>query len=473
LSHSNIPKVIIIGVDGLEPSRIMEYTPDFKSRIDISFDLLSTLPPDTALAFPVAYTGLGLNKLLKTTPFRLSEYKIEESRLERLVAKRIIGKTYWDRLSHKNYKVCVLFPYLIRSIYDINATLITATADGKISVSSPKTAEHICDSVTELWNKKEEDAKRTPVLRKDHIGEFTRNINDFRKKEKILFKILDEASYDLVYFYTDILESQHLFWNDLKYTKYAYNLVENFLLHLIDKYSDEYLIIVHGDHGFVRREKYLVNVAKIAGNIFSRRSSNIVQFMKNFGLRFLAPEVAYILHLEDVAYRSYLKVKTKSGVKFTSDYLEIMDAALRSRSNIFYDPAFELRGFCGFYVKNESGFQRISLALKPYIKKLYDGRHDSRLKAIMVPTSNVVFELKENYATFYNEYAPSVMMNPRERSLPGVHGFRTALYVHSGPYKLKALTHQTALMIDIAPTVLNLFGVNDKCEGSPLVEVQF
>ena len=166
----------------------------------------------------------------------------------------------------------------------------------------------------------------------------------------------------------------------------------------------------------------------------------------------------------------YPKIK-KLGIHLGSDYVETTKTALRNKSDVLYDPSFELRRYCGFYVENEAAFKKIVTALRPYSERTYDVRHAARLRASTVPKSNIVFELKDNYASFCNENAPFRMLNPKGRTIPGTHSFKTAFYLHSARFKVKTLEREPAFMTDIAPTILNLFGLRSSTIGSPLVKI--
>jgi len=469
-------RVVVIGLDSLEPSLAMRYMPRFTYKMSMSFDMLSTLPPDSAIAWPVAYTGLGLHSLLKTTPFNVEEYKLESSPcLESSLAKRILGKAYWDRLGQENYKVCLLFPYPLNTIvsemdYHINGMAVFLTENDELRFFSQE-EEEIVRAIIDTWKKK---GHRRERKNKGFYERFKYDMELFTTKTEILYQILEKDAFDLIYFYSDILEWLHRFWNTPKYPYLIYKRVEDFLLNLIDSWGDRCLFIIHTDHGIGSRPRHLLNIAKVASGVLPRKSITIGNIARDFGLRFLLPEISCRLGLEEsVMYNIYPRIKEKLNLRYTTDFLEIIDEAQKANSQLFYDPSYELRDFCGFYIKDEKALQKLLVALNPYIERLYNGFRDSRLREIMVPTSNIAMKLKD-YCTFRNHFAPTVIRNPKSKFLPGTHAFKTKLYVFSGPYEIKKLLeNETALLTDIAPTILGLFGIRQETiSGYPLFRVR-
>jgi len=426
--------------------------------------MLSTLPPDSALAWPVAYTGLGLHSLLKTTPFNVEEYKLESSNLESLLAKRILGRAYWDRLGQENYKVCLLFPYPLNKIvsdtkYHINGMAVFLTENDQLRFFSQGEEEEIVRAIRDVWKKKGHIEEKK---QKGFYESFKRDLELFTEKTEILYQVLDRNAFDLTYFFSDILEWQHLFWNRPKHLGLIYRRVEDFLLKLIRRWGDTYLFMIHSDHGFTGRPMHLLNIAKAASHIFFDKSVNAVSIMRNAG-RFLASEMTCMLGLEKfVLCELYPRIKKRLNLQFRSDFLEIVKRERKANFGVFYDPSYELRDFCGFYVESDKTLKVLLLALERYTDRVYNGIHDSRLREIMAPTSNVAIKLK-GHCTFYNDFAPAIIRNPQARIIPGMHGFEMKLYLFSGPYEVKrVLQDQPGLLMDVAPTILGMYGIADK-----------
>jgi len=467
-------KGVVIGLDGLEPSLAARYMPRFSNMADASFSMLSTLPPDSALSWPVAYTGLGLQSLLKTTPFDVQEYKSESSNLEHVLARRVLGRAYWDRISQENHKVCLLFPYPLDKIVGemtcpSKGMAAFLTENDGLRVLSETEEPDIVAAISKIW----EGIEQRVAYKKGSRQAFDQDMELFARKIKTLYKVLETEYFDFTYFYSDILEWQHFMWHNREFLAAMYNRIEAFLLNLLRGWGDVCFFIIHSDHGFAARPSHLLNIPKVASSVFPkpRRVGNL---LRDWGFRFLIPEITCMFGLEKVMLLElYPRFKKKLRLRFKDDLLQMLEIKRDEGSGILYDPSFELRDFCGFYVESDDSLKGLLTSLTRYTETVYDAVNDCRLRDIMVRTSNVAIRLKE-YCTFFNHSAPMKVRNPQARIIPGTHGLYTKFYVFSGPYEVrKMLQDGPALLTDIAPTLLGIYGISDQVtSGKRLIDLE-
>lgn len=121
-------KVIIIGVDSLDPHVILRHRrelPNFSKLIDGSPTLVSKsiFPTDTIPAWASVYTGLhpGNHGVLYT----YDVFDPNLSDLRRLDISHIRGKTFWDYASQEGFRTIIVYPMLMYPAWEINGIMIS------------------------------------------------------------------------------------------------------------------------------------------------------------------------------------------------------------------------------------------------------------------------------------------------------------------------------------------------------------
>src|SRR3989338_6099771 len=124
-------KVVIIGIDGLDPHLLEAWKNDlnvssrlFKYYSDISIE--STFPPDSICAWTSIYTGKNPaeHALLESIDY-LSGKK---SQLNEDKTSSFKGKTFWDIASREGKTVCIINPFLAYPVWDVNGTMVAGPA---------------------------------------------------------------------------------------------------------------------------------------------------------------------------------------------------------------------------------------------------------------------------------------------------------------------------------------------------------
>jgi predicted AlkP superfamily phosphohydrolase/phosphomutase len=121
-------KVVIIGIDGLDPFLLTQWKNDLPNvnRLftDISeIQIESTFPPDSICAWTSIYTGENPAEhgLLESIDY-LSNRKLSNSKDRSIHLKE---KTFWDIAGRKGRTVCVLNPFLAYPAWKVNGIMVS------------------------------------------------------------------------------------------------------------------------------------------------------------------------------------------------------------------------------------------------------------------------------------------------------------------------------------------------------------
>jgi len=121
-------KVVIIGIDGLDPFLLSKWKNELPNLGSLFVDaseitLNSTFPPDSICAWTSIYTGENPAEhgLLESIDY-LANKKLTENE-DRSVVFR--GKTFWDIAGRNGKTVCVINPFLAYPAWDVNGIMIS------------------------------------------------------------------------------------------------------------------------------------------------------------------------------------------------------------------------------------------------------------------------------------------------------------------------------------------------------------
>lgn len=295
-------KTIMIILDGFDYSYIekhFEELPYLRSLYneDKLAPLESVVPADSIPAWTTIYTGLnpaqhGILESIDYLDFKnkkKGDYSI------------IQGNTFFDVLSKKGKKVFVFNPFMAYPAWDINGLMICGPVfeGGDVSTNCPKEVNlseipSIGGMVEQPSDKEMEDFyKNTMKLSQDQFDTFCK----YFEKEDYDFAFLGITTPDrmqhFLWRYTDPGDRTHpkrgrLFDSVLN----MYKLMESNVKNIIDKYGEEYNVVIISDHGHARRcektfyiNQWLINNGFIEDKSKKKRT---IEYAKNTAFKCMA-----------------------------------------------------------------------------------------------------------------------------------------------------------------------------------------
>ena len=483
-------RLLIIGIDGMDREYIehnLDSLPNFNRIFNESPQILSTsvFPPDSDTAWASIYTGINPAKhgvVDFVDPLERDKINIKES--EYLQQYNIIGKTFWDILDKKNMKTCLIFPHLIFPPYNlINGFMINPHPETEKLIFTPQ--NYLDDS--ELNSVK--IIKRIP-RNKLELQKYSENKAEVVESEfSFLKRMLNKGSWDLVLFYSSVLDSiMHIFWNYCdpddptypgknKFEKIIFDfhvLYDKLVGEIIEKYKKEYDIMILSDHGHYRRPTNLFNI-----NEFLRQKGYLKAVEKNS----IKSSKAKLKRLAvDIAQRTGMRPLAQTILRM---FPKIKDSYVRPDSINFNETVAhctDLSGlkaytYGGIIIREEnipSGKTKTEIineiikllenvtitenGIKIFKKKkkredLYEGEYITKYP-------DIVFNLIDNYGAGWDVNLPLFTRSLAHKFYPGSHRGRTPVFYLLGN-NIKIKKNRIELT-DVAPTVLELLGINSK-----------
>jgi predicted AlkP superfamily phosphohydrolase/phosphomutase len=460
-------KVLIIGIDGLEPSLIQHLIDLGKSRgFSILFEngsyalLKSSLPPDTFLAWPSIYTGL-IPQRLGLTSDHADPRDLKE--LNFLVRRKIIGRTFWDLVSKKNRKVCVINPLFSYPPWKVNGIMVVGPSLGLAgpTLSFPPREE--------LKHYKLGTYDRIPLLPHEYNQVLNEAIGRTKEVFTLAYKLFTEDNYDLMFVADYTLDNiEHHYWsfydassssNSKILNKYKnviidyYKLLDFLIYYFILKFSDEYTIIVLGDHGHEKRPSRLLSIERILHSRLSFKYS-LLEISK-----YLATLFTYYAGIDKLSYWIVRKLQTRGFIK----KLLPREEHYKDKKYIKIIKTYGIKEFIGLKlpikptkdlmvrIKNiliESGIAED--VISPY--EYYNVGEDVEFEA------DLFIKLK-GYGTLPSSKAFTVIPNFTRRIKFGSHAMYSVFFTYNS--KKKILLRSSIIGTqDVTPTILDLMRVN-------------
>lgn len=122
-----MPKVLVVGIDGMDPELVELYASDLPNLTSIGPDgevgrLVSTFPPDSIPAWCSIFTG--------TDPsvhgvFGHVDYLGGAAKAEISGAEALAGRTFWDAAGEAGVSVCVVNPFVAYPAWDVNGWMLS------------------------------------------------------------------------------------------------------------------------------------------------------------------------------------------------------------------------------------------------------------------------------------------------------------------------------------------------------------
>ena len=498
-------KVVLIGIDGMD-SRLVEKfqddMPNFKRIKEESpkIKMKSIFPPDTTPAWASIYTGLSpashgvinfVNIADKSGGYK--PFKIND--------KYFRGRTFWDIANTYNKKACIVLPCNIYPGWEINGTMVCRI--NKISSKGHPLSAFPKSILKKYPHSSLELNLLQGFISKAQLPELIATCKRRTWAEFDLgLKILQNEKWDLFFLYFSALDGiQHYFWSyfDETHPNYPgrnpyqdvirefYILTDETVGKLVNSVGSDVSIIILSDHGHgvrpyrllnmnevLRREGILVAKNKKSKPVNSFHSSKwlkqrLMNFVKHYGAGYFLMRLsqkfpiwkkllaspsaidwkrtlAYVSDLSTVKSYSYGGIRINREIK-GFDYEELIDQILNILSKI-KDP--------------DTSEKLVKWALRR--EELYRGPYIDEYPEI-------VLELKEGYGLGWEINGDLFGSGDIHNIQPGAHKLDTPIFFMMNSKGKRCLRNEITLM-DIAPTILDLLGVEERpiFEGKSIFE---
>lgn len=485
-------KLVIIGFDGFDKDLMKSYSDDlptlnkiFNSNQEIS--MKSTFPYDSETAWATIYSGLNPAKtgiVHFENPFVEKKTKIDE----KLISNQMKNNTFWDCLSNNGKRVCVLFPHACYPGWDVNGIMVCRSMKAKES----RTIQAHPDNTLDQYKNKNFDTMRDMPTQ----STISKTIKD---AEKLVQNELDlgislytQRSWDLFFIYSSTADFIcHCFWHycderDPYYIKNDemkgvikkfYIQYDNFVETFLNKIDNDTGLIIISDHGHgmrptrvvnfneMFRKNKLIDINKKGINI-NKNYERLLRILKGIISKYELSAFAQVFFArfpklkEDIAKskiidypKSICHVSDPSAIKsYSYGGIVINQKAIKSSShyegirNQIFDMFEDL-------VDPSTGTK-----IFQWVKRrddLYEGPFLDRYP-------DILFELNENYGVGWEICTDLITQSKTHLIQPGGHKLETPILLcHNLPQPKRVSVD----LMDIAPTVTELFDIKMNCEG--------
>lgn len=458
-------KLILLGIDGLEPNLVNTFVAQRKletfSSPSFTVRLASTFPPDSYLAWPSIFTGQDLAHFVNE--IMLSD--LGTSQLGHRVRDRIAGNTFWDRVGLSGHRVCIINPFLAFPPWEVNGFMISGPVEIKngISASFPK------------WVISKYDAPKMggisegfSLLPWEHSIFYRNCCSETMELARFTAKVIEHADFDLVFVTFLALDRiEHFFWRfgdpadpDKPFVNPHSESLANFYVLLdrvigtfLRRFGHEYTIVAFGDHGHGPRPYYLLalNEWLRRKKLLSSGEENIAEKLKEF-LTVITLQMLYTSGLDSFAYRIHRKFNPS---RFRHENFVLSSGAGTS-------PLFGFKQYGAFKMPDRMTgekyqYENVISLLRSYglLEQACAGRQDYTSSGrLSIP----VFKLPDRFGLYHRLYAPLIMKNFTRRLISGGHKDTTAMYVWCNDDTLKQSKSSGSIM-DVFSSILNFFGL--------------
>lgn len=467
-------KVLVIGLDGatldlLKPWASEGKLPMFQKLLSESCygNLESSRPPITIPAWNCLATGKNpgrigcfsfIQKASGSYDFRVYSQTVEKE------------EDIWDILSDNGSKVFILNAPNILSAYRINGHMVAGSlCTNEDRLTYPK------ELGEELRNLNYEmDMTDPDIFGSLNDKEFSRRHKEITEKHcKVLFKFLDKP-WDFGFFvFTELDRVQHQFWHKKDILLSHYQNIDNKLTQIINKIEsdgEKPNIFIVSDHGFGPNKKaFLVNEFLINRGFLELKRTPFLDIIKNLVSILRKPVILKMI--TPLLAISFIKPLYRSVTRQTG------------RTPIRWDrtKAFSYATWGTIYI-NLAGREPEGIVKEEDYEKLrseiIDGLNKISVKA---------YRREEIYHGKYLNLAPDIILDTDDNinSITSKVGYSSEFVEwHGGSHRLngtfiargpdiKENVETNAKIIDVAPTILHMFGmpIPKDMDGRVLKEV--
>ena len=486
---SNV-KVVIVGLDGATWDVILPFVeegklPTFKKLLNEgSWGILkSTLPPVTVPAWPSFATGKNPAKL-GIYNFVMVDNKTGKVRIVR--SSDIKSKKIWDYLSFIGKKSIVLnhpVTYPPEKINGIMVSGMLTPPDAKDYVYPPDILEDL--EKLEYIIEPDPEVVKTKWDTEDFISELIKTIQKRTEAAVHLMKNYPWDFFFVLFRATDIVQHKQ-FQNKEKLLK-IYTGIDKSLSIILETVPENTIIILMSDHGFCEFKKsfnitkwlYEMGYVKLKRKSGSTGSSKRSVLMKLGITQASVLKILRELRLEWI--REYLPVTIKSKLTPSSVEIDLKESAVYP--GILFTGASQYLSINREKIRDEEKYERLREEL---ISGLLDFKDPETGDHII----EAVYKKEEVYSGPYLNEAPDIVFllkrgysltTSLDLSTPvvekisspfGTHHMDGILLAH-GPGIKRGHKIETAEIIDIAPTILHIFGllIPKDMDGRVLMEI--
>ena len=462
-------KIIIIGIDGLDPFLLSEWKSElpnmgklFNNVSEIKAD--STFPPDSICAWTSIYTGQNPAEhgMLESIDY-LASRKVSESEDRSIHFK---GKTFWDIAGREGKTVCVINPFLAYPAWEVNGVMVSGPVfeGGEISVYPEGILnEYNFPSIGGIVDFPDEK----------NLGEF---IEDTKRNTKELaevsLKMYKDQKPDLFFLaFLTMDRIKHFLWrftdkDDIYYpgdTDYKnsikdfYVLFDNIIGKFKDSLEDDTCLMVISDHGHRRRCSKCLNLNEIlrkSGYIIIN-GSGLNGFVKSLLERAKIFTIATLSKcgLQDWIYKLARFIPNRKALK-KSTYLFNKESSAVSLSNICGTNPFggidinaatneeykELRErvINELWGLNKTLGKDIFILIKKR-EELYSGKYEKKIP-------DIIFELDGEYGVGMDFYTSPVTPNYTHKKISGGHKSEAVLLTDSNNAKVNIIKQPDSIV---------------------------
>ncbi len=474
-------KLVIIGIDGMDFDLYDKWKDELPNLRKLQTQglgkpLESVYPPDSICAWTTIFTGLDPSEhgLLYTINYlnNNADIQIDNSAFK--------GKTFWDKLSVQDKRVCIVNPFLAYPPWKVNGSMIS----GPVFIDG--TNKSYPDEIKYEYTLPEMGGIIDFPTEKSILQFYERTVKSTNDLTNFGLEILKKEPWDLFFItFLTLDRIKHFLWryqdeNDPTYPglnnlnnsiKNFYILFDKIIGHFEASISSDTNLIVISDHGHQRRCYRIINLnefLRIKGFLIpSIRSNKIIN------------KYYLIEKLKSLVLKSISKFKIEDFASKLIKYIPYKNELKKSTFSIDFDESFafldiEFSGknpSCGIRVNKklieEKGMDyelvrnniiidiseltdsETNKKVVKWIKKreeVYSGKYIDRFPDILV-------ELNENYGVDFSLYDKLIVNSVTHRKISGGHRTYGVLFSKN---KLEINKTQFNLL-DISPVILSHF----------------
>ena len=456
----------MIGIDGLEPLFVECLVRSGRSK-GFSFFLengayallKSTFLPDTFLAWPTIYTGLlPYHFGLKPEPENPVVLKVDSLRVRNM----LIGKTFWDIASKKGKKVCIVNSIFAYPPWKVNGVMVSGPSFGlKGQTLSEPPRDDISVYRVGMYS-------LTPLLSYEYHKTYSEAIEQLKDVFLLAYKLFNEDSYDLMFVADYTLDRiEHYYWrfNDPKdplCPKFInsfrnaiddyYKILDHILSLFIEKFSDEYTIVVLGDHGHTRRPLKLISIDKII-NPKLRNHYSSSEVIRLVGMLF-----THYTKIDNILYWFLKRFQEKGFIG------RILLKENRNSHPLLIESIkeFGLKEYIGLKIRSDCPDLVVSklreiLAKTEIVEEVFTPYEYYEVSSFREFPADIFVKLK-GLGNMQSAKSFLVLPNFTRRIVSGGHGMYSMLLIRD-PNRRIHLRKTPVRVQDIAPSVLNILGI--------------
>ncbi len=476
-------KVIVIGLDGatwnlLEPWAMDGSLPTIKSLMDSGVwgELESTIPPVTFPAWKCYSTGKNPGKLGVYNFFKLN---MIEKKKRFHDSRDFKSREIWDFLGDNGLKCGIINMPTTYPPKSVNGFMVAGYPSLDNGYTFPPSLEDELENEGYIITPKLVFAKERIKKNKEYLKEI------FSSRFELSQRYVRNLDFlHLTIFYIDAV--QHLCWNDKEIVKDFWGHIDHDIKRLLVEIDDTANVILMSDHGFNQLKNcfYINNWLGMKGLLYLKKTANENQSLKFLDLKSVLKKVYklmdrfhfnYIIELLPQFIRKKLK-----RLAFDEDLLSRVDwtktkvIGLGMGAEILYFNKDILNSECCRSLKKELIKELESITdpntglkvMKAYDRdEIYHGPFVSEAPdLIIVPESG--FEIVESMGNSEKIWGESPGIREAYHDSNGI-------FLAAGPDIKKGMKIKGTRIIDLAPTILHIFGcpIPEDMDGKVLKDI--